>query len=500
MSTLEPLVSGVQVDDVQGLVARSYATLRHAAYVPATFEGRSGPAARAWVGALVPRLTTAARRTGEVLAEGQALNLAFTRDGLEILGLSAESLASFSREFQEGMATEHRKRVLGDTDEADPRNWRWGGPENPPVHAMLLVYAATEPRLAQLLDEHQRLALASGVVLHGPLESIMLEGDREHFGFHDGIAQPRIAGLPTAEGATISRETAVPAGEVVLGYPNAYGKLPASPWVPDGERAERLLPLAPPDPDEPRGSRRRDFGRNGSYLVFRQLEQDVQRFWRFLDERTGGDATRRKWLASKMVGRWPNGAPLVQHPEHEPEDFDLARANDFMYAEDLAGERCPIGSHIRRTNPRDGMRPGPAESLLVADRHRLLRRGRAYGRPIDPSFDPARMIEAADPEQGERGLHFVCFNTDIVRQFEFVQNTWVNSMKFDGLYSDPDPLIAPHVDPAAAGHRERVSAFTVQQCPVRHRETGVPRFVTMRGGAYLFLPGLRALRFLAELD
>jgi hypothetical protein len=198
-----------------------------------------------------------------------------------------------------------------------------------------------------------------------------------------------------------------------------------------------------------------------------------------------------------MVGRWPNGAPLARDPEREPDTFDPKTANDFMYADDLQGNRCPLGAHVRRSNPRDGMGPTPVESLLVSDRHRLLRRGRAYGKPLAESFDPADIL--ATDGSGERGLHFITFNTDISRQFEFVQNTWINSMKFDGLYADPDPVVAPHANPHDPSTRpEEVTDFTVMKCPVRHRVRGIPRFVSMRGGAYLFMPGLQALRFLAE--
>jgi Dyp-type peroxidase family len=499
MSTLEPLAASVEVDDLQGLVVRSYARLEHAVYVPAAFDASSPGEARAWLAALAGRVTPASRRSAAVEAEGQAINLALTSAGLAALGLPRDALAGFSREFLEGMATDHRRRVLGDTDEADPGRWAWGGPGNPALHAMLFLFADGAERLRALLAAERAHAEARGIALREPLGSIMLPGDREHFGFHDGIAQPRIGGLPGSDAARASRETPLPPGEVVLGYPNAYGKLPDSPTVADAGEARECLPLAPADPDQPHAPPRRDLGRNGSYVVFRQLAQDVRAFWRFTDERTGSDPARRTWLASKIVGRWPNGAPLVLHPEREPETVDLERANDFMYAEDRHGDRCPIGAHIRRTNPRDGMRPGPKESLLVADRHRLLRRGRAYGRPLDDSFDPSRILQAPDTDGEERGLHFVCFNTDIARQFEFVQHTWVNSMKFDGLYADPDALIAPHVDPARARAPEQVSCFTVQQQPVRHRETGIPRFVTMRGGAYLFMPGLRALRYLASL-
>jgi hypothetical protein len=109
------------------------------------------------------------------------------------------------------------------------------------------------------------------------------------------------------------------------------------------------------------------------------------------------------------------------------------------------------------------------------------------------------MLSADDPLEGRRGLHFICFNTDIARQFEFVQNTWINNMKFDGQYHGPDPVVAPHVDPTAHPEPEEVSNFVVQRCPVRHREKGVPRFVTVRGGAYLFMPGVRALQYLSRL-
>ncbi|HEU4454450.1 MAG TPA: hypothetical protein VFR81_15385 [Longimicrobium sp.] len=483
----------IEVDDVQGLVARSYAPLRHAAYVPARFSDDAA-GARAWVGALADEVTAAAARSGHVQERGHALNLAFTSDGLRALGMSKAEVATFSREFQEGMATEHRKRVLGDTGPAAPELWRWGGPRNDRIDAMLFVYAATPERLTELLERERARAIGSGVSLGEPLGTIMLADDKEHFGFHDGIAQPRIAGLSQGKGE-------IPAGEVVLGYPNAYGKLPSSPSVAESGAARRFLKPVPADPDAPNAPPRRDLGRNGTYVVFRQLEQDVRAFWKWVDERAEHDAARRKKLAAKMVGRWPNGAPLVQHPDEEPAKFDSAKGNSFLYSkDDLHGERCPIASHIRRSNPRDGMMPNARESLLVADRHRLLRRGRAYGPPLAASFDPADVLRADDPANGDRGLHFICFNSDIVRQFEFVQNTWINGMKFDGLYAEPDPVVGPHVDPADAKHPEQVSAFTEPRCPVRHREMAIPRFVTMRGGAYLFMPGVSALRYLSSLE
>jgi Dyp-type peroxidase family len=219
---------------------------------------------------------------------------------------------------------------------------------------------------------------------------------------------------------------------------------------------------------------RANLGRNGSYLVLRQLAQDVDGFRRFIDQAGQADPDAGARLAAKMVGRWPDGTPLTRSPEHPADD------NDFGYADgDAAGLGCPLGAHIRRANPRDALDPeaGPEQSVRSVNRHRLLRRGRAYGDPSGP---------------GERGIHFMCLNANIARQFEFVQHTWLNNPKFAGLYDDTDPLVVTH-----QGDTGRT--FTVQGRPLRQRVTGLPAFVTVRGGAYFFLPGIRALRFLAGL-
>ncbi|HET7463388.1 MAG TPA: Dyp-type peroxidase [Longimicrobium sp.] len=495
----KPVTSpAIEHADVQGFIARSYPKLTEACYVPVYFADTSNPvAARAWIGGLAGRVTPASLSSKEVYAQGEARSVALTFQGVKALGLDDTTLGTFQLEFIQGMTDEHTQRALGDTGPGlEPSSWAWGGPNNPTVHAMLFLFAGTPQRLQALVDDETKHASAAGVTLGAPLDSIMLAGDKEHFGFHDGIAQPRIDGLK-ADADASSNEPRVPAGEVVLGYPNAYGHYPATPSVPVTDATRKLFKVAPPDPYNTTLGERLDLGRNGSYVVFRQYYQDVKAFWEYLDQQAGHDPERRKKLGAQMVGRWPNGAPMEEFPDAEPPEFDSKTANEFMYKDDLHGDRCPLGSHIRRTNPRDGMGPTPAESLLVADRHRLLRRGRAYGPPLAPSFDPADIL--ASDGAGDRGLQFICFNTDIGRQFEFVQNTWVNSLKFDGLYADPDPVIAPH-KPAAdpATHPEEVSRFTVQRCPVRHRVDKIPRFVTIRGGAYLFMPGIKALQYLAD--
>jgi deferrochelatase/peroxidase EfeB len=201
-------------------------------------------------------------------------------------------------------------------------------------------------------------------------------------------------------------------------------------------------------------------------------------------------------LASKMLGRWPSGAPLIKSPKVDRPE--LCDDNDFLYVRsgDADGFRCPIGSHIRRSNPRDALQPEPGSdrSIEVGNRHRIIRRGRSYGPPVAASMDPRDIIGKA-PDDQERGLHFICFNTQIARQFEFIQHTWVNSPKFDGLYEDDDPWTGDRGD---AGQPPG-GTFTIQQDPVRMRVSGLPRFVTTRGGMYFFMPGITAFKYLVSL-
>ena len=222
----------------------------------------------------------------------------------------------------------------------------------------------------------------------------------------------------------------------------------------------------------------------------------MRAFWEFCDRATrrpDGSASRdeRVRLASKMMGRWPSGAPLVLTPETDRPE--LSEANDFGYFnEDRDGLRCPIGAHVRRSNPRDSLdpRPGSRDSIEVGNLHRLLRRGRQYGRFLSRE----ELLSMDSPERWDaepRGLHFICLVGNISRQFEFVQHTWLNNAHFGGLYDSPDPLLSP----APPGGR----TFTIPARPVRERYSGIPRFVSVRGGAYFFLPGIRALRYLASL-
>ncbi|MCT9083261.1 Dyp-type peroxidase [Streptomyces fulvoviolaceus] len=449
-------------EDVQGLIVRGYGKLPYAAFLLLSVEDAA--ATRALLGRWAREITS-----GAVARPEAALNIAFTAAGLRAVGLPDRTVDAFAPQFVEGMTTEHRGRLLGDLGPADPKGWLWGGPDNPAVHVLLLVYADTAPSLDRRVTARLRDAQgALAPVMALPTDEL---GGTEPFGFRDGLSQPGIEGRH-GDGR---HDRALPAGEFVLGHPNAYGQLGERPLLAPDADPERVLP---PDPG---GSGRPDLGRDGSYLVLRQLRQDVDAFWSYTGERTRRpdgtpDAAAQLRLAAKMVGRWPSGAPLVLTPDRD----DPSRAEEeFGYhADDPDGLRCPLGAHIRRANPRDSQepRPGTAASLDVTDRHRLLRRGRSY------------TTEGTPPE---RGLYFMCLNGDLARQYEFVQHSWINDPAFSGLHDDSDPLIAPG--------GPRGATFTEQREPVRRRHPGVPAFVQVRGGAYFFLPGVPALRYLSTM-
>jgi Dyp-type peroxidase family len=452
----------LDLPDIQGLFARGYSKHPHARFT--IFTAARPAASGALLDWLLPSVTTAAPFSGDV-----ALQVAFTASGLRWLGLPDQVMAGFPAEFTEGMTNANRSRFLGDVGESDPRHWGWGGPGQPQVDGILMLYATDQGLLADRQQELRTRLADNGITEVTELPALE-RGTSEPFGFHDGISQPVIAGLPKAAGA---RQT-VAAGEFVLGYPNARGQLADSPLLPASDDPARLL-----FPD-PAGSGAVDLGRNGSYLVFRQLEQDVEGFRRFLDaatRRADGveDPAAQTALAAKMVGRWPSGAPLVKAPDQDVPA--LADDNDFTYRADLPGLACPVGAHIRRANPRDSLPGGPESSLTTSGLHRLLRRARSYG--------------PAEGGPAGTGLYFMCLAANLSRQFEFVQHTWLNNATFNGLYDNADPLIGDRCSASAA--------FTVQARPVRRRYLGLPQFVRTRGGAYFFLPGLSALRYLARL-
>jgi deferrochelatase/peroxidase EfeB len=191
-----------------------------------------------------------------------------------------------------------------------------------------------------------------------------------------------------------------------------------------------------------------------------------------MEEASGPLGLSATALAAKIVGRSRDGDPLM--PDRSP--HQCAATNEFGFmAHDPHGDGCPLGSHIRRGNPRDMLGDTAEQSWRIVNRHRVLRRGRPY-------------CEADG--QTPAGLLFVGLNADIERQFEFVQQNWINDTGFGEMRHERDPLV---------GWRSGADdTFTMSGTPLRKRVHNMKSFVTTKGGAYFFLPSLRALAHLAR--
>jgi Dyp-type peroxidase family len=456
----------LETGDIQGIIVRGYSELPSAVFLLIGIKEHQ--AAKHWLKKIVPEITTGTQKPTI-----GAVNIALTLEGLKTLGLNETALDSFPMELQDGMTTKHKQQFLGDYGTSDPANWEWGRKDEEPIHLLLMLYAVNDQELQKQYTTYRQQLENNGLKEIKKLDTATLLERKEHFGFHDGISQPVIRGLSKEEvaGNTLN------AGEFILGYKNEYDQYPESPV----------------------DNAKRDLGKNGSYLVFRQLKQDVDLFWKYMHDATcfpdgKCNAPEMIKLASKMTGRWPSGAPLVLCPDKDDPAFK--DADNFAYRHSDSGAlKCPVSSHIRRTNPRDSLEGTSRKSIEVTNKHRILRRGRSYGEPVAPSLNPEDIIKA-NVAAGERGLHFICFNADIGRQFEFIQNNWVNNPKFEELYDERDPITGNHSHPENVKH---TGTFTIKQEQLRKRLTDVPEFISVKGGAYFFMPGIKALMAIASI-
>jgi deferrochelatase/peroxidase EfeB len=190
----------------------------------------------------------------------------------------------------------------------------------------------------------------------------------------------------------------------------------------------------------------------------------------------GSTPEEQELVAAKLMGRWRSGAPLVLAPEKDDPALgaDPRRNNDFNYKQqDPHGYAVPLGAHIRRMNPRD--------TGANMNRRRMIRRGATYGPPLP---------EGAPDDGADRGVAAFVICASLIRQFEFAQNVWINDKNFHELGNERDPII---------GNQDGTLEFKIPKRPIRKKITGLPAFTTVRGGAYFFLPGLKALRYLATL-
>lgn len=519
----------------QGLVATGFGALNFGRALFLAF----GPNMRG--GAWLRALTEVAPVTSAVPPEpgrapGRAAALALSWTGLARMGLDETSLASFSRPFREGMFQEDRLRRLGDR-----RGDKWlstvidGGPvwsANTPlrpqagqpregfevadgtaaeahfstplsVHALLLVYTMTdEDAHAWCAEIDEALAPFDITVARSRAMSLDAEQttniSREHFGFADGLSQPSPfdkGGAVTLHGEPVTkgdRVQGIRLGEFLFGYENGHGEPAPGPVLPQ-ERA-----ATPADPaglsaaltlePHPEAEGFLDLGRDGSYLVVRELSQDVAAFWNSMDANAASIRAQDPasppeidgaWIAERVVGRSRDGHLLCPGGVLPPAAHGPDSGFEF-WERDRFGLGCPLGSHVRRANPRDALSPdrkSMPDLLRAANNHRILRRGRKFGPPIGND----RVDDGV-----ERGLLFMCLNTDIARQFEFVQQTWLLNSTFATLYEERDPLVGP-------------SGPLTIRTPDLRRTVHVDSYVRMVGGDYFFLPSLPALAYLGTL-
>ncbi|MBH1936634.1 Dyp-type peroxidase [Streptomyces sp. AV19] len=437
------------------------------------------------------------------------LGLGLTYPGLQFLtgrddllnaggeGRDEDTLGAFVR----GPGDPAKALRLGDTDDSDPTHWDFGSPYRTEIHAVLTIAADDPNDLDSALGE-QQLALSranasvvfvqEGQHLHGDAEG------KEHFGFIDGTSQPAVAGFDEpepgkehyAKGKPGTR--LIPAGEFVIGLPGAPKHSPAT-------AARDRMP---------------SWMGNGSFKVLRRLEQDVPGWWnqvsmhlrRLKDLKAITGDKSQDWLAARYVGRWRDGTPVTLSPDSPDPSVP---ADDFDYRTECLGKPgctengdedgliTPLFSHTRKSNPRAGLVEGGLIPEDLIDTARIIRRGIPYGQPFDPMSN-----DSAKGPDGKRGLAFVCYQSDLVGQFEFIQHDWINETDFppkpEGHKPGPDAMVSGQlkgVNEGKASFECRNNAGIRQAVPLDFKP-----FVRTRGAVYAFVPSISTLRRLALGD
>jgi deferrochelatase/peroxidase EfeB len=441
--TKQPVL--LEFEDIQHFLM-SRPPARAARYEFLTF--RDVTSGRTWLKGLTDKVGSA-RAVGSSVVDSRWVTLGFTWNGLRALGVAEASLATFPEEFRQGMAA--RASILGLTNTNHPDKWV-GGLSTPTLHAIAILFARDVAERERCRQEHERyVKQCEGVEL---LSSLDLEAippfdyAHEHFGYRDRLSQPVIEG--TGVEPTPGSGPPIKPGEFFLGYPDEEG-----------------LAAGMPQPEI--------LSRNGSYVAYLRMQEHVGAFRDFL--RGHGDTPeQQELLAAKLMGRWRSGAPLVLARDKDDPSLgaDLQRSNDFNYASmDPYGYACPLGAHIRRMNPRD--------TAVNMNRRKMIRRGGTYGPPLP---------EGAPEDGRERGIAAFVGCASLVRQFEFAMNVWANDPNFHELGNERDPIF---------GTQDGTFDMTIPKRPIRKKIKGLPAFTTIRGGAYFFLPGIKALRYLASL-
>lgn len=483
-------------------------------------------------------------------------NIAFTYSGLKHLGLPRQSLQSFPQEFVMGMKA--RRSILGDDGPSAPEHWDsiWNNKaekttetegwtpiwqDESPVDIWISINGATIEVVEERYQKIKKLVAESGggiVQLTGHSNpnsdyqdaSAILNDDgtptnKEHFGYTDGISDPYFEGSSRNPIAVVGggKPKRLPPG-TPLDKPDSWEPLETGEFILGYRDESEEYPIAPIP---------RLLSYNGTFMVYRKLHENVASFNNYINAIGQQFPDGKEALAAKFAGRWPSGAPLTSFPTKEDEqDFmkvfeplvkkreeiknQLKTATEeekerlesekatldqqfypmrsqlvaFNYNDDLSGSKCPVAAHIRRANPRGALEQGKKAFKTpgaLIDRRRILRRGLPYGEVANPPQD-----------DGNHGIIFMAVVASIKRQFEFVQQQWINYGNDFKLANDKDPLIGNH-----EGGKGRMVIEVAEAKPGEMQKppffcSNLTRFVETRGGDYFFLPSMTALRMIAE--
>ncbi len=532
--------------DIQGNIVRPYGRFGFPVTRHMFFNIGDPAAGRAFVEEIRHAVTTAERWggvDGKDNAPGRplvAINVGFSYAGLAALQLPTRTLSGMPEEFIDGMAK--RWSILGDIGPSSPKVWDdvwrratalphnrtdevhiWAsfnsqiGPDGKPIDALTertawIKDAAARAKGVTLLTGHKGGSSDyqdSSAIMTQLADGRWVPTAKENFGFTDGISDPAFAGQyePAAEA-----EAVIGGGKLA---PGRHGWAPIATGefiLGHASEAQELQPTTAPYA----------FTRNGTFMVYRKLHQNVGTFGAYADAQAellrkmspslSAEAAKETIMA-KMVGRWSSGIPLAVAPTWDarqkieaewadiPALYEKAQATpaekarlvayekmltDFRYQDDAEGVKCPVSAHVRRTNPRDALAPtfgtpGAVPDSALTNRRRIMRRGLPYGDP------------AAKDDATEHGVIFIAICSSLFRQFEFVQQQWVQYGASFNVGNDTDPLV---------GMRRPGAKFVIPADPAKGEApficANLPQFVETRGGEYFFVPSLTALREIAQ--
>ncbi|MBW7971199.1 Dyp-type peroxidase [Bradyrhizobium sp. BR 10289] len=413
------------------------------------------------------------------------LNIGFSNDGLSVL-LGANGTDGMDASFVAGAGV----RAAGLLDPVDAN----GKPDwlaafaSDTIHGVLLVTgpaasaSAAKSPAQKKVDDIVNVLGHSIKLVYRDVGVTRPQRGHEHFGFLDGVSNPGVRGItprdnPADDNQGVPGQDLLWPGAFVFGYP---GQDPNQPFEKPG---------APPAMAHP-------WMADGSYMVFRRLNQFVPEFHNFLQSEGRALGIDPQLVGARMVGRWQSGAPIMIAPLQDDPALgaDPKANNNFEFSQDTGERRCPFAAHIRKTYPRDDLEDPNKVGLLnpegFVQAHRIMRAGIPFGPEV---------AEDEEKTKHERGLMFVCYQTSIIEQFEFIQISWANATGFpiNKVHPDKTPATPGH-DPIigqAKGARAMDEILPNYPMGDTRSTLNMPdAFVKPSAAGYFFVPSISALR------